>query len=382
MLSIVINVKNGSRYLRRCLNSLARFDNVVLLDNYSTDDTIKIAKEYPNVEIHTSEFLGMGKVRNLAASFVKYDWILFVDCDEVLSRELVNYLLDFTFEQKTIYEVRRYNFYNNYKLESSAWENDWVLRICNRNETQFAEHEVHESIKKEQMQIKRIERGGIYHFPYENVSGLINKMQLYSSLYAKQFVAKKKPWLLLIPFRAFFMFIKCYILKRGFLDGYEGFVVSSYNAIGVFSKYIKLYELQHERQIALAFTVDTLDGIDDICNAINQQLLLPVRVVIFITNNKYKEQLSQFVKSHLIVESDIEQVDESQDGYSVLIKYLEQYKGSVKYIAYLHIFDLIHNVKFIYNIRSHISKNLGKLKEHGLKAKLIPYVDLIFEHED
>lgn len=383
MLSVIINVKNGQNHLDKCLSSLSNFDNVVLLDNGSTDETIKIAKEYSNVEIHSSPFLGMGKVRNLAASFAKYEWVLFIDCDEVLSNTLAKYLAGSTFEQGTIYALRRYNFYNNYKLESSAWENDWVFRIYNRNETHFIESEVHESVKKDGMNIKHIRCGEIYHFPYENVNGLVDKMQGYSSLYAKQFVKKKTPWLCLIPFRAFFMFLKCYILKRGFLDGYEGFVVSSFNAIGVFTKYIKLYELQHkeQKQIVLAFALEDLERIDDVCNAINHQLLLPTRIVIFIINNKYKEQLSQFVKSHLIVECDILEVSEFQDIDSILIEYQERTKPG-KYVAYLHIFDLLHDVKFVHNIKSYITKNIRKLKKHPSITQVIPYVDLILELDD
>ena len=63
MISIVINVKNGAKYLERTLNALSRFEDVVLLDNYSSDNTIAIANSFNNVRVFEHEFCGMGKVR-------------------------------------------------------------------------------------------------------------------------------------------------------------------------------------------------------------------------------------------------------------------------------------------------------------------------------
>lgn len=248
MLSIAINVKNGEKYLDKVLSALGQFDDIVLLDNYSTDNTIAIAKKYSNVRIFEHEFCGMGKVRNMVAGFAKYDWVFFVDSDEVVSQELVNTLLKTKFEDGYIYRILRYNFYDNFLVNTSSWGNDWILRLYNRNQTRFAENEVHDSFIQNGIKEKKLYGGVIYHFPYESVAQLIDKMQFYSTLYAKQNLAKKKVWLFTVPFRALFMFIKCYVLKRGFIDGYEGFLISSFNAIGVFVKYLKLYELSHKRK--------------------------------------------------------------------------------------------------------------------------------------
>ena len=169
------------------------FLNLVLLDNHSTDNTISIAKLYHNVKIFTSDFLGMGKVRNLAMSYAKYDWVLFLDCDEVLNTEIKKYLLTIRLICGNIYKLRRLNYYDNYLLQSSSWENDWIPRLFNRHDTKFIQNEVHDTLIDKDLNIVRIKFGVIYHFPYENINGLINKMQFYSSLYAKQHFNKKKP---------------------------------------------------------------------------------------------------------------------------------------------------------------------------------------------
>ena len=194
MLSICINVKNGERYLARTLLSVREFEDVVLLDNYSKDNTVAIANKFSNVRVYQCEFTGMGNVRNLAASYAKHDWVLFVDCDEVLDSELVKILQDYDFKQKHIYNIYRKNFYNGACVESSSWGNDWIKRLYNRNDTKFANNQVHDNFIDDLPNVK-IDGGFMYHFPYEMVSQLIDKMQFYSTLYAKQHFNKKKPFL-------------------------------------------------------------------------------------------------------------------------------------------------------------------------------------------
>src|SRR5579863_6833733 len=195
-LSIVINVKNGEDTLGRCLSSLRKFSDVVVFDNYSTDKTIEIASSYPNVSIVQHEFCGMGKVRNLATAHAKNDWVLFVDCDEVLHPDLVQTVLSTDFVRGTIYLIKRQNYYANSLVNSSSWENDWIKRLFNRNDTRFVQNEVHESFEvNDQIKYKKITTGFIYHFPYRTVSELIHKMQFYSTLYAKQHFNKKTPYL-------------------------------------------------------------------------------------------------------------------------------------------------------------------------------------------
>ena len=189
MLSITINVKNGAKYLSRCLNALSKFDDVVVLDNYSTDETCEIASKYANVRLFQSEFVGMGRVRNQVAGYAKYDWILCVDCDEVLHPELTTKLLQMQrnneFIDNSIYKIKRYNYYDNFRVDGASWGNDKILRLYNRKQTKFLENEVHDSFIMDGMTIRMIDKGFMYHFPYDTIAGLIDKMQFYSALYVK-----------------------------------------------------------------------------------------------------------------------------------------------------------------------------------------------------
>ena len=269
MLSICINAKNGARYLERVLASLTKFEDVVLLDNYSTDETIDIAKKFLNVRIFQCEFNGMGYVRNIAASYAINDWVLFVDCDEVLDRGLVDTLLAFKFENGNIYNLYRKNYYNNLSVEFSSWGNDWIKRLYNKKDTRFANNQVHDNFIDNLPNIK-IYGGFIYHFPYENVSELVNKMQFYSTLFAKQHFNSKFPSIMTILFRTIFTFFKSYVIKRGLFNGYEGLLISGYNAIGVFFKYSKLYELYNRQNIAVAVEVHNQEELQNLIININK----------------------------------------------------------------------------------------------------------------
>ncbi len=361
MLSIVINVKNGSQYLERTLNSLSRFDDVVLLDNYSTDNTIAIAKQFNNVRIFEHEFCGMGKVRNLAATYAKNDWVFFVDCDEIVSSQLTEILLFTKFQKGHIYRILRKNYYDGYQIYSSSWGNDWILRLYNKTETKFEENEVHDSFVKNTLKETKLHGGYMYHFPYDNVNKLIDKMQFYSSLYAKQHFNNKKCNLALLPFRAMVMFLKCYIIKRGFMQGYEGLAISSYNAMGVFSKYIKLYELSYKRTIGLAIYLKRIDdNILATINYINEQTLLPNKVLFIIEGNVNQPQLDNFVKlvkGNLVVPSIV--ISNDGDIENIIKNNLAL---DLKYIAYLKQIGLLTQKHYFKQCKTAILKNKSLLE--------------------
>ena len=149
----------------------------------------------------------------------------------------------------------------------------------------MVENEVHDSFV-DKLPLVKINGGSMFHFPYEQVSQLIDKMQFYSNLYAKQHYKKRKLPLWMIPFRAFFTFFKCYFFKLGFLAGYEGLVISVYNAVGVFSKYIKLYELDRKEKFALAIKLDDINQLPDLKQRLTNQSQLSELVILLVNKNK------------------------------------------------------------------------------------------------
>ena len=246
-ISVTILTKNSQKYLKACLEALRSFDEVVILDNGSTDETLAIAREYDNVTIHEHPFIGFGPMKNLAARNARNDWIFSVDSDEILSPELVESIrkLDATCTD-TVYAVNRLNHYRGKPIRCCGWYPDFVTRLYHRGHTAFSDAKVHESLVL-QPDTKKVmlQNGMIEHYPFDSVEELLQKLQTYSTLYAKQSTKSSTPSKAF--FRALFAFFKHYIFQRGFLCGYEGLLISVSNANGVFYKYMKLYEKRLEK---------------------------------------------------------------------------------------------------------------------------------------
>jgi glycosyltransferase involved in cell wall biosynthesis len=277
---------------------------VIVCDNFSSDNTPSIAQSFSNVRFIQTEFTGMGNVRNFAASVAQYDWVFFVDSDEVVAPQLVTTLLNMRFTPGTAYKILRHNYYAGKLVTTSSWGNDWVTRIYNKTETSYTPLQVHESVITEGLACKEIDSGTIFHFPYEEVSQLVAKTQAYSDWYAQQNRQRKNPKLVTLPFRMLFMFLKCYLLKGGFRDGYEGLVVSMFNAIGVWTKYIKLYEQIHRKTIVLDLTIESEAELSTLAQLINQQTLLPELVIFRLAaySTQLVNKLSTALSGQLVIE--------------------------------------------------------------------------------
>lgn len=240
-ISVTILTRNSERYLPRCLDALTGFSEVIVLDNGSTDSTMSIASTYANVRLIEHTFIGFGPLKNLAVNSARNDWILSVDSDEIVTAHLLGELLaiDLT-DERSVYSIARDNYYNGRLVRCCGWQPDRVMRLFCRRHTRFNDLQVHESLViKPDTRLCQL-HGTLQHFPYASAAELIDKMQKYSTLYSEQNSKHSSPAKAF--FRATFAFVRNYIFQKGFLCGYEGLLISVSNAIGVFYKYIKLYE--------------------------------------------------------------------------------------------------------------------------------------------
>jgi glycosyltransferase involved in cell wall biosynthesis len=240
-ISVTMLTKNSQKYITEVLESLKVFDEVVILDNGSTDETITIAQKYQNVKVYQNEFIGFGPLKNMAIDYASNDWILSIDSDEIMSQNLIDEILKCELKKDTIYSIKRDNCYNKKVIKCCGWENDVVKRLFNRKATRFNTNYVHESIIDNGLKHYTFSNT-MLHYSFDSITSLIDKMQHYSTLYAKDHKGKKSSSPLKAFIRGSFAFFKYYILKRGFLNGYEGLAISISNANGVFYKYMKLYE--------------------------------------------------------------------------------------------------------------------------------------------
>lgn len=245
--SAVMIVKNGVRTIRKTLESLREFDDVVVYDNGSIDGTLEIAREYPNVHLIEGNFDGFGPTKNRAASFAKHDWVLIIDSDEVVDEELLHALQTKVLDPHTIYIVNFLAYYKEIQIRHSGWNNQKIRRLYNKSVTQFNDNAVHENIMDEGMKKEPIE-GNMKHYSYMSISDFIIKLDRYSTLFAIDNAGKKSSSPAKAFFNGLYSFFRTYILKRGFLDGYAGLIIAFSHMATNFYKYIKLYEMNLEQK--------------------------------------------------------------------------------------------------------------------------------------
>ncbi len=239
-ISVVIIVKNGAATLTQCLNSLSHFEDVVLYNNGSTDNTVSIASHYKNVTVVEGNFIGFGPTKNIAATYAKNDWILSIDADEVMNEVTVQEILKLSNDPNMVYSILRKNFYKLTEIKH-CWGNDEIVRIYNRTATNYSPDNVHEYVLTDGFIIQKL-HGYFSHYTYQSISEFILKVDLYSTLFAIDNVGKKNSSILKAIFNAKYAFFKTYFLKIGFLDGYAGLVIAFSHMATNFYKYMKLYE--------------------------------------------------------------------------------------------------------------------------------------------
>jgi glycosyltransferase involved in cell wall biosynthesis len=240
-ISVVLITKNEEHSIKNCLDSLHDFDEVVIYDNGSEDKTLEIAKEYSNVKVSQGPFFGFGKTKKHAVSLAKNDWIFSIDADEVMSEELSIELLSMSLQDNTIYQVRRDNYYNNKHIKCCGWYPERIVRLFNKNQTDFNAVVVHEKIQEKDL-IQRQLVHPIKHYSFHKVGDFLDKIQKYSEIYANEHKGKKSSSILKAILRGKSMFIKSYLIKGGYKCGFEGFVISFFAGLGTCIKYLKLRE--------------------------------------------------------------------------------------------------------------------------------------------
>ena len=244
-ISAVVLAKNNEATIKKTLEALREFDDVVVYDNGSTDMTMEIAKSFDNVNLIEGEFRGFGWSKNKAASYAKHEWILIVDSDEVVDKELRKELESKELDTGTVYIINFRAFYKNIEVKHCGWNNQKIKRLYNKTITKYNDNDVHEDIITEGLKTELL-AGNMLHYSYQSIEQFVNKANTYSTLFAKNNVGKKSS----SPTKAFvngaYSFIKTYIFKQGFRDGYVGLVIAYSHMVTNFYKYIKLYEMNKE----------------------------------------------------------------------------------------------------------------------------------------
>jgi glycosyltransferase involved in cell wall biosynthesis len=245
-LSAIIITKNEAANIAACLESIAFCDERIVVDCGSDDNTVNIAAAAgATVVIHA--WAGFGAQKNFALSQAHGEWVLSVDADERVPVRLATEILSTVSSPNADgYEVGRLSTFLGRPMRHSGWFPDYVLRLFRRDKGRFTDDLVHERV----VCSGRVGRltATLDHHPVLRLEDAIFRLDSYSSAGAQMLAASSRP----VSFASgithgLWSFLRAYILRLGFLDGREGFLLAVANAEGTYYRYMKAWLARRAR---------------------------------------------------------------------------------------------------------------------------------------
>ena len=245
--SAVIITFNEEANIARCIASVKKVaDEIIVLDSFSTDRTVEIARSLGAI-VHQEKFRGYIGQKNLAMQLASHHYILSLDADETLDDKLVVSLQQA--KEKLAFRAYRMNRCTNYCghfIRHGLWYPDPKIRLFDRRVATWSGLNPHDKIQLQPgFKVYHLP-GNILHYSFKTPEDLVWQLNRLSSIAAASLYAngKRSNWLKIL-FRPAWAFINGYIFRGGFLDGADGFTIAVNTAHQVFLKYTKLYRLQH-----------------------------------------------------------------------------------------------------------------------------------------
>lgn len=244
--SVYIICKNEEKHIKRVLESVKEFDEIIIVDSGSTDNTLEIAKNYTK-NIYNQEWMGFAKQKEYARSLCTNEWVLNLDADEELTNELRNEIVNTINENKIDgLNIKISSLYLG-KFNSEKSKFNRRIRFFRKDLGYYPEKLVHESIIVNG-KIKKA-KAFIYDYGTIDLKTHLDKINAYSSLRAQEkFGRNKKSSLLKLLFVFPLAFFKSYFIKRSFLNGTRGFIASMNNSFYAYLKEAKLYEFNNKNE--------------------------------------------------------------------------------------------------------------------------------------
>lgn len=225
------------------LKSLWFADEIIIVDSFSSDATVAIASAHEKVTVYQRSFDNFSAQKNFALSKAANDWVVFFDLDEeittTLSEEIIKTLKN---PKANAYFVKRDFHFMKKRIKYSGMQNDFVIRVFNKNHCRYNNNLVHEALEVvgETAKLKQ----HLPHHTYKSLDDYTQKLHKYSALQAKMlYEKKKKPNWYHFLFRPWYRFWHQYLIRLGILDGKEGFILAYTSAFATFKRYVNLWML-------------------------------------------------------------------------------------------------------------------------------------------
>ncbi|WKK77401.2 glycosyltransferase family 2 protein [Marivirga salinae] len=249
-LSAVIITFNEEKNIKRCLTSLAKVaDEIIVVDSFSTDRTEEICSEF-NCDFRTNPFEGHIQQKNFALQQASNDFILSLDADEELSEALIISILEVKENwNHDAYYFNRLSSYCGKFFPHGSWYPDQKIRLFDRNHAKWGGTNPHDKIILSSNS-KKFLKGDLFHYTYHTIEEHIRQINYFSGIAAKAAYDQGKRFnVFKLIFKPFWRFFRDYFLKHGFLGGYRGLTICLLTAVETYLKIIKLWELERAEKI-------------------------------------------------------------------------------------------------------------------------------------
>ncbi len=254
-LSVVIITYNEEKNIRRCIESVLKVaDEIVVIDSFSDDDTVNIALSLGAI-VKQSEFSGYINQKNKAIKEASNDHVLLLDADEQLSDELAASISEAKKDLRfSAYSMKRCSIFRGKHIRHGLWYPDKKLRLFDRRFGSCGGLNPHDKIIMHGDVEVKLLKGDLLHYTYDSLEEYRSRNYEVSMVAAQSlYDAGIRRSRLKIIFSPLWAFVNGYFFRLGFLEGYEGFVIAVNTAQQCYSKYQRLRQLQREEVIEMVW---------------------------------------------------------------------------------------------------------------------------------
>ena len=237
----IVITRNEATNIEACLESLGFCDTTLVVDSFSSDDTVERACRLADVVVRR-DFVNHAEQKNWAADQLDTEWVLVLDADERIPPELADELRRCVdFGKHDGWWIRRRNWFFGRFIRGAGWDRDRVLRLYRRDRGRYDSVAVHEEVRMEDGATAGVCENRLDHFSYVDWTSTFERFLRYSRGGAEDRRARgQRGSSAAVVFKPFGRFLSQFFLSGGWRDGLHGMVLCQWAAAGVFLRESRL----------------------------------------------------------------------------------------------------------------------------------------------